>query len=70
MTKVIRFNDDKNFNEKEIATYDNEKNWLVICCYKNNEEYILDLDFQNFDDVKELYNCLGQYINKRGEYDD
>ena len=68
--KIIHLNYNKKFKESVNCIYDSDLNWLQFNCKKNDNYYILDFDEYNFDNVKELYNCLGEYINKRGKYDD
>lgn len=69
MRKLFRYSFDKDF-KKEIGVYDSDLNQLYIDRDKNNDCFRLDLDIQDFRDVKELYECLGEYIKKRGEIDD
>lgn len=69
MKKLFRYSFDKDLN-KEVGTYDTNLNQVQITCEKNNCVFHLDLDYQDFSEVKELYECLGEYIKKRGSYDD
>ena len=68
--KIIHLNYNKKFKESVNCIYDADLNWLQFNCKKNGTYYILDFDEYDFDDVKDFYNCLAEYINKRGEYDD
>lgn len=70
MKKVIRLNYNKKFKESVNCIYDSNLNQLQFNGKKNDTYYILDFDEQNFNDIKDLYKCIGEYINKRGEYDD
>lgn len=69
MTKLFRYSFDKDL-KKEFGFYDSDLNQIYICSEKNNDVLRIDLDYQNFREVKKLYECLGEYIKKRGELDD